>query len=437
MTARSTRVAPWYAAYLILGLLTSGLLPFLLPLLIGSSPHQLGTVAYVSGAYNLGLLPAPLLGRLAERARLYRTLFFGAFAVLALAFAAFPWVSGLLPWFLLALLIGLATGAAATVATLFVVDFTERSEWEPRIGWLQSFNGAGQLAGLLLAGAVAQGRFVLGFSLAAALAAGAIVVGHVGLPVDGARRAQGNRLTQLSMRPLLDPTQLGPALGGLLHHSHHLQGAGLRRVRAVLRARFGRLMLAWAAYSFGVATFFAYYPLLMRQSYGIPPELTAFGYATAAGVGIGLFVAASRVAARHGGRLVFQVGVVLRVLGFLLLGLPFLVTLPHVGVVAMAGFLLVMLGWPVISVSGTTLAARLTPIGEGAAIGLLSATGGLATVLGTFAGGPMVRAFGYGVAPTLGLAGMGLAGLLMIPRRARPGRGRAARDRHHHGDRTG
>jgi hypothetical protein len=65
-------------------------------------------------------LPAPLLGRLAEREHLYRPLFFGGFAVLKICFAVFPYVSTALPWVVLALLIGIATGADATLATLFV-----------------------------------------------------------------------------------------------------------------------------------------------------------------------------------------------------------------------------------------------------------------------------------------------------------------------------
>lgn len=409
MITLSRRIAPWYVAYLILGLLTSGLLPFLLPLLIVDVSHQLGTVGYVTGAYNLGLLPAPLFGRLAERAHLHRPLFFGAFAVLALAFGALPHVSGVGPWFVLALSIGIATGAAATIATLFIVDFTPRTEWEPRIGWLQSFNGAGQLAGLLIGGAFAQGGFATGFGVAALLAVAAIVVGHIGLPADGSHRVRDAALGHLSLLPLLRPPQLGPSLDGLLHHSHHLQWAGLSVLRTALRGPFGHVLLAWAAYSFGVAAFFAYYPLMLRHSYGVPPELTAIVYAIAAGVGVFLYLLAGRLSARFGGRRVFRAGVAVRILGFGLLGIPFLATPPHVECIALIGFVLVVLAWPVMSVSGTTLAARLAPIGEGAAIGLLSAAGALATVLGTFAGGPLVRYLGYWVVPVLAILGLGLA----------------------------
>ena len=81
--------------------------------------------------------------------------------------------------------------------------------------------------------------------------------------------------------------------------------------------------------------------------------------------------------------------------------------------VAMLGFVLIMIAWPVLSVSSTGLAARLTPFGEGAAMGLLAATNALATVAGTFLGGPVVEALGYRIVPLIALAGLVGAELLV------------------------
>jgi len=409
------RIAPWYLAYLILGLLTSGMLPFLLPLVVAGLSHQLGTVAYVTGAYNLGLLPAPIFGVLAERRHLYRPVFFSAFILLSLSFVTFPLVTGLTPWFLVALLIGASAGAAATVATLFIVDFEPKCEWEPRIGWLQTFNGVGQLAGLLLAAGFAHGAFVAGFALAGGLALVAVMVGGIGLPPDGRKRFGRNPIQHLPVQPLLAPALLNPAFSNLLQHSHHLQWAAARGLPLRPRGAFGRFLLSWAAFNFGVAAFFAYYPLIMQQSYGIPPAVTALAYAVAACIGIFLFMAASRLAVRYGARLVFLSGLMVRALGFLLLGVPYAVAIPCTAQIALLGFLLAMLAWPVLSVSGTTLAARLTPVGEGAAIGLLGTSAALPTMLGTFASGPLVHRFGYGVVPPLAIIGLAGAALLMLP----------------------
>jgi MFS family permease len=397
-------LAPWYLSYLILGLITSGMLPFLLPLTVAGITPDLDGVAYVIGAYNAGLLPAPLLGLLAERYQLFRPVFFGGFVALSLTLGAVTQASALGTWILLALLCGLGVGAVATVAPLFVVNFAPRSEWNPRIGWLQSCSGAGQLAGLLIAGLIIRGPLAYGFWLAAALSALAIVVGHLGLPSDG--RPHGMRLPPLAWSRLMGGFHSGPPLGGLLHHSHHLQGEGLGHLSRALNGAFGRFLAAWAALNFGVAPFFAYYPLIMNDRYSIVPTTTALLYALAAAIGVGLFVTAGRVAQQHGARLVFRCGLALRVAGFGVLAALILLSPSGASTAAMIGFILVVLAWPIISVSGTGLAASLTPIGEGAAMGLLAATSAMATLLGTVLAGPLVQAFGYRVAPPIAIAGL-------------------------------
>jgi MFS family permease len=318
------------------------------------------------------------------------------------------------------LLIGAGAGAVSTVATLFIVDFAPNVEWEQRIGWLQSVNGAGQVAGLLIGGFAARGDFIAGFMLGAGLALVAILVGGIGLPLHGKTQMGSHPLHLLPMLPLLRPTQLGPGLVGLLHQSYHLQRAAFLGLYQGLRGPFGRLLLAWSAYNLGVSAFFAYYPLIMRQSFGIPPPVTAITYAASAGIGIFLFVAASRAAVRYGGRIVFQTGLAIRLIGFVLLAVPFHVVLPGESAIAISGFLLVTLSWPVLSVSGTALAARLTPISEGAAIGLLNASGAFATVAGTFITGPLVHAWGYAIVPLLAVGGLLIAELLMLGNRSRP-----------------
>ena len=410
----------WHLAYLILGLVMSGLIPFLLPLLVVQGTHQLGAVAYVTGAYGIGLLTAPLFGVLAERRHLYRPLFAGAFAVLGFAFAAVPYVASLVPWILLALIIGIATGAASTIATLFIVDFTPKSDWEPRIGWLQSVNAVGQLAGLLLAGAFAGGQFLLGFRIAAGLALLAALLGAAKPPVGQRSKLGRDPPTGSPLQPLLRATQLEPPFGGLWQHSHHLRGAPIRGLLAALPTPFGRFLLAWSVYNFGIAAFFAYYPLIMRESYGMPPSATAMAYAIAAGIGIFLFVAAGRLAVRRGSRTVFQLGLALRFFGFTFLAFALITTLPGEMFIAPSGFLLVMLAWPVLSVSSTALAARLSSISEGAAVGLLSGCGALATVVGTFTSGPLVHAFGYGIVLPLAIAGLVTAALFTLGGDDRP-----------------
>ena len=408
---RNHYLAPWYLAYAILGLITSGMLPFLMPLMIASTTSEPGRIAYVIGAYNIGLLAAPLLGRLAQRYQLFRPIFFGGFIALTLGLGAATQTSAFSDWVPLALLCGLGAGAVATVAPLFVIGFAPKDEWDARIGWLQSFSGGGQLAGLLIAGLIAQGPLAYGFWVAAALSALAILVGHFGLPSDSPRH--GTRLPPLPWRLLMSRFQSGPSIGGLLHHSHNLQGEALRSLPKSLGGAFGRFLLAWATIHFGVAPFFAYYPLVMNDIYNIPPTTTALLYALVVALGIGLFVLAGRAAQQYGARLVFRLGLAVRIAGFGVLTALALVWPLSEPAVAMVGFILVVLAWPLLSVSGTGLAARMAPpSGEGAAMGLLAASGAVANLLGTVLTGPLVEAFGYRVLPPIAIIGLLSAAVL-------------------------
>jgi len=370
-------------------------------------------VAYVIGAYNVGLLAAPLLGSFAERRQMHKPLFFSGFAALGCVLTALPVASGVGLWVLLTLLIGLGTAASATVAILFIVDFVPQREWDLRIGWLQSFYGAGQVCGLLLAAMCGSTHVTTGLWVAAACAATALLLGRIGLPAGkmlssspvgmfGEQRLAGFATT-------VSPE---PAAGGLLRHSHHLYWAGLRRVPEIIGTRFAHFLSSWFAYNFGVAAFFAYYPLLMRHTFNVAPRITALVYSMTAGLGIGLFILAGRVATRHGSGSVYLGGLLLRAAGFALLSVALLLALQNRAVIAICGFALVMLAWPLLSVSGTGLAARLTALGEGAAMGLMNAIGALATVIGTFLGGPLVQWMGYNAVLALSLIGLGVAVVL-------------------------
>jgi MFS family permease len=442
MAAARAAIEPWYLAYFCLGLMTSGMLPVLLPLLVARHSGRLGDVAYVIGGYNLGLLSAPLIGALAERYRLYRTLFFAGFALAGLGLGAAARVSDMAAWIPLAIAIGAGTAAATVVASLFVLDFAAQDEWETRIGWLQSFSGAGQVVGLLMAGIFSDGRSAEGLFIAALFTVPALVFGRIGLP-DRRSASAGSRARAIVegrpggaepgapagvqpaplalAQPIREPGRHGaaathahgPALGGLHHQAHRVHGASLASLPGLLRMPFGRFLMSWFAYNFGVAAFFAYFPLLMRQSYGVSPSTTAFAYAVAAGIGIFLFILAGGWSKRYGAPRLYRFALLLRIAGFVLLYLLLLTHLPMADKLALLGFAMINLAWPLLSVSGTGLTARLTPIGEGAAIGLLSATGAMATVLGTFAGGPLVHFMGYGSTLLVGVLGLGVAALLV------------------------
>jgi hypothetical protein len=312
-------------------------------------------------------------------------------------------------WVALSLLVGLGTAASATVATLFVVDLAPEQEWDPRIAWFQSFNGAGQVCGLMLARIFGSAHIAAGLLVATAFATLALLVGRIGLPTDLAQAAQTNLLAECRLHDLISAIGSEQMTGGPLRHSHHLYRAAFRLLPRIVGHGFARFLSSWFAYNFGVAAFFAYYPLLMQRSFDVAPRATALVYAATAAVGIGLFVLAGHEAARRGSGSVYVAGLSLRIAGFVMLGFALLAEPHSRSIPAISGFVFVMLAWPVLSVSGTGLAARLTAVGEGAAMGLMNAVGALATVLGTFVGGPLVQWTGYNVVVVFSLAGLAAA----------------------------
>jgi Arabinose efflux permease len=401
-------VRPWYVAYLLLGIVTSGMVPVLLPLMMVDIAHKLSSVAYVMGVYDFGLLTSPLWGTLAERFRIYRGLFFFAFIIAALAIAVFPLMHGMTGWMAAAFVLGAGSSGAATVASLFIVDFAPQGEWEPRIGLLQSFNGAGQVVGLLLAGIFSHGRFDAGLWLAALLLVPAVVLGGIGLPLQRAPHASGamaHRILDVRALATFPHVNLPSGLG---FHFHHFNMHGLRHLPEIVGTPFGRFLLSWFMLALGVAGFFTYFPLMLEHGYGLNSHLSSLIYAVGATVGIALFLLASRWAARFGSGRVYQAGLWLRLIGFVLLVLPYLVpATPHLPCAA-GGFLLIVIAWPILSVAGTGLAATLAPFSEGAAMGLFNAALALATVIGAFVSGPLMQALGY-----RSIAWMGIIGLLL------------------------
>lgn len=411
-------VRPWYGAYLLLGIVTSGIVPVLLPLMMVAISHRMSSVAYVMGVYDLGLLTSPLWGMLAERLKLYRSLFSLAFVIAGLAIGIFPFLHTLTGWMAAAFVLGAGSSGAGTMASLFIVDFAPQAEWEPRIGLLQSFNGAGQVFGLLLAGIFSHGQFDTGLWVGAVLLLPALLIGGVGLPVE--RRT---RPADVHPHRLLDVRALAAfphvnLLSGIGFHFHHLNMSGLRHLPDIVGTPFGRFILSWFLLALGVAGFFTYFPLMLEHGYGLNTHLSSLIYAVAAAVGIVLFVLASRWAARFGSGKVYHLGLWLRLIGFAVLVVPYVVPVGAREAFAAVGFVLIVVAWPIISVAGTGLAARLAPFSEGAAMGLFNASLALATVIGAFASGPLMSALGFRSIAWTGVIGLLLAilaGLKLAP----------------------
>jgi MFS family permease len=409
LTAPRRYIRPWYVAYLLLGIVTAGMLPILLPLIIEARTHRLSTVAYVIGAYNFGLLTSPLWGILAERTKAYRGLFLGSFVATAAGIVGVLLLRELPSWLVSAFALGAGSGGAATLATFFIVDFAARAEWEARIGWLQSFNATGQVAGLMLAAAFSARDGALALWLCVAILLLAIVVGGLGLPLS--RSAHTDRVASQHLHRHLDVRLLAvfPKLilpSGVDLHFYHLILPGLRELPRAVGTPFGRFLLSWFVLALAVAAFFSYFPLMLSESYNIEARATALIYAAISALGIALYVLTGRLTSRYGAGRVYSSGLALRLVGFGLLLAPFLTSVTSRWLFGVVGFSLIVIAWPLLSVSGTDLGARLTPFSEGAAVGLLNAALALATALGIVVSGPLVAHWGYETIPATALVGL-------------------------------
>ena len=137
------------------------------------------------------------------------------------------------------------------------------------------------------------------------------------------------------------------------------------------------------------------FPLSLIQNFGVSVRLPATTYAFAAAVSLLLYPLAAAAAKTYGARRVLRTGFAARTIAIAILTTAFLSQAGGVPMV-LAGFVITVLAWPLLGVSGTALAAELAPGEKGEALGLFNASSSLAGAIGAFLGGWATAAFGYG-----------------------------------------
>jgi MFS family permease len=407
-------IEPWYGAYAILGALASGLAVIAIPLVVtggGGSATDIGTTI---AAQNIGALFAPFWGVIADKSKAYRVIFFVGFILIGLGFLDLSGLHGLAAWSAGAFVIGFGTGASNTVASLFVVEFTPPAEWGPRISWMQTFNAAGSVLGMAMAGLLAPRLDTL---LAALLVIPAIILGGRGLPVPRGRFHLARRhLHAADIRHLLHRS--GPNAASVVAAAHRPKFADFGAIRKALTAGFGLFLTAWFLFSLAVSSFASLYPVLMEKSYGIAVSQSAVLMSIATALSIPLYNYAGRLVTRRGPAVTLGLGIGGRMIG--LAGLS-IVAFLHVGWAMLPVILLFGLYqgiWPLLSVASNDLAAGLAPFGEGAAMGLFNAAAAVASAVGAVAGGAVADRFGYG-AVSLFAAAVALLALAAVAPLAR------------------
>ena len=399
------RPEPWFVAYALLGAAAAGLAPLLLPLWV-SRDGNVALVGLVVGTLSLGELSAPLWGQLADKYGTYRLLFAGGLAVAGLSLTGLAFTRQPAALTLLSLALGAGIAATSTLGNLYVVERFPQDTWGERLGMLQTIYGVGQVAGLALAGLLSTTHLGLAIGLTAIVPFAALLYTNALPQMPGTVRVRpGHSHVHLKVEPIF----------ASLLHAHHLPT--IDTAIAWLRHApppFIRFQTLWFVINTGSAFLFAFYPLLLARQYGLPTTTIAWAYAAAAALGLLLYTPAGRWTERRGATVVLRFAITVRLVAFAALTVLPLAPGAWRAPAAMALFTVIVLAWSLLSVAGSTLTANLG-LPEGEAMGLFSASGALAGVVGALLGGVLVNAFGYGILP-LAATVFFLGGVLLTQR---------------------
>ena len=397
----------WYGGYAFQGAVVLGIVPILLPLVVDQAGGA-AQAGIVVSAFYVGQLLAPMLGTFTDRSGLHKTVFLSGFIMLALGLALFPLTSSLPFWLALAVLQGMGSAASNTVSAMFIVEWKPKNEWDQRVGWLQTFYGAGQAVGLGLA-ALLQMRPELGLVFAAVLMVPGFILGRMGLPSSADRHVP--EAPKLERRRHLAPRSPLP-------QTHHYERFMFKHVVHLVRevkTSFGRFILSWFLIQFGTWIIYNLYPLFMKSAYSIGAGPSAAYYAVAAFIGIFAYAPSGLLGKRIGDGRVVMLGTILTFASQFGLGVLAYVDTGMNSWLAPVMFILQPIAWSPLIVAGTAFAAQLADMDEGPAVGLFNATTAIAAVLSAFAAGFLAEALGYGSLPVIGTILVFAGGAVLLP----------------------
>ena len=399
----------WFLSYGLLGLTQNGLVPILLPL----AAHHGTTAGLGYAAFALSGLLAPVLGGWADRFGRHRDLLVWGSAGAGLCLLLFA-VTGN-PWLRLVLDAGagLGTMAATTAGNVLAIQGREEPEWDDRIARLQRFISAGQVVGLIAAGALADKHSVAGFLCAgAALAAGAAL--GLGSAPPGQQRARHDKPPA---RPLVGGEAGVPSPQ---HHAHHIDWSQLAAYLGVINRTLRRFLIIWLiAYPAmnGIAVLF---PVVMTQQFQMTALLPSAAYAVGVGASLLLYAPVSVVTHRRGGGRVLMAGFGARLVLLAALAGLALLRASWAGWLVLVAFALIQFVGPLLSVAANSLSVRLAPTARGESVGLFNAATSVASSVGSAVAGVIFGLFGFSALAAVTFVSVAIAlalAAVWLPRR--------------------
>lgn len=415
---KEKNIESWFWGYMFQGAVILGIVPIMLPIVVAQavSNTQLGNfhAGIVVAAFYLGQFPAPWLGSFSEKTGRFSLIYLLGYVFIAIGCLLFPLSHNLIFWIVLALFLGLGSGASNTLTAMYVVEFNSKDKWDTKIGWLQTIYGTGQAIGLLLV-AMMQAHPLWALLVGGVLMLPGILLGRIGLPDDPIKHS-----TEVPAKPIhSDYTEIPHHLRQhglhpfpLLGHYQHL----VKVEASLFFSRFGLYMLSWFCVMFGMWMVMNLLPLFFHDNYGISASLSSMYYGIFAVVGIFFYAPSGAWSRRFGSNRVLFAGIVMLVLS--LVGLALLTEVSNSTwkyVLAPVAFFLIPVGWSPLIVAGTLLASEITTIGRGGGLGLFNAVTAIAAVLSAIAAGKLAAEYGYGMVSVVAAISSLLGLLLFLP----------------------
>lgn len=378
---------PWYYGYAFQAVVVFGTGAILMPIIVNNAGDaaKAGTVV---GCFYIGQMLSPLIGAITDRTGWHRAFYLSGYVLLAIGLALFPFTQLVWFWMALAFMQGVGSGTSNTVAAMFIVEYKPKSEWDGRVGWLQTFYGVGQAAGLGLA-AILQARPELGLLISAGLMIPGLVLGARGLPPA--------HLRQKPEKPEFSRSMHRPprTIASLLHCYEGSVPRNLRRLLQEWRSRFGVFILGWFLVMVSTWLIGTLYPLLMKSAFNLSYSLSALYYAIGAVIGIFAYSPSGTLGKKIGDGWVVIIGTVMSLVS--VSGLTVLAYMkPDLNqVLVPVTYILIPIAWSPLIVGGTAWAAQLATFEEGEAIGSFNGANAIAAVIAAFTAGIVAHKFGY------------------------------------------
>jgi MFS family permease len=383
-------ISPWFYGYSLQGIAVLGIVPILMPIIVAQETDA-STAGIVVASFYVGQLFGPLSGALSDRFLIHRFIYLLGFVFLGVGLLIFPYVSSTVFWVLLALLQGFGSVSSNTVAGMFIVERYEKSEWDTRIGLLQTFYGVGQAIGLGLA-AIFFSNPTIGYMIAAALMIPGFFIGIKSIPTNRHNISHINLRGHFSHHkhmPSRSPMMLLNALELSIHKA-------VFKLKDETKTKFGLFIVGWFSIMLGNWLLYNLYPLLMNSAFGMHAGYSSMFNALGAVIGIFLYAPSGALGKKIGDGKVILIGIAMSLVAVAIMAFCAYFEAGEFGFYAAGlAFMLIPASWSPLIVGGTAWSVELSSLNQGETLGIFNSTLALACVLSALGAGYIADFLGF------------------------------------------